>query len=516
MSAIAPFFELNDLGPGAALIAAIAIGIAFGWTLERAGLGSAPKLAAQFYFADLTVFKVMFSAIVTAMLGAFWLGRIGVLDLDRVYVPETYLLPQLAGGLLFGIGFVVAGLCPGTSCVAAATGRGDGLLVMLGMFAGVLGTGLAFGSISNFYESTARGAITLPQLLHLPYGAVVFAVVAMALAGFRLTRRLGSSLDGRITAEDSAHVSDRATSLDAMGIFDRAPSDNSTQPLDREPSPPCFSTGEKVPKADEGAFERTIGEQDRLEERPGIATSSSSMANPPSSGFATFSPHKKRGGRRRSIREFGVNLTAQFAWAALLLGALAACVGSPYRASRATVDVERLALAVAHEEDHVTAIELAEWIRGRKAGLRIVDLRSAAEFETYHVPRAERIALESLATASLHATDTIVLISGGGAHAAQAWVLLQALGFKQVYFLRGGLQEWIDDVMNPTILATATPRAMAEFKRIGEISRYFGGVPRIVDKLEPRPANAEGANTEGDGPASSTADAAAAIRRRGC
>jgi rhodanese-related sulfurtransferase len=504
MNAIAPFFELGDLGPGAALIAAVAIGIAFGWTLERAGLGSAPKLAGQFYFADLTVFKVMFSAIVTAMLGAFWLGRLGILDLGRVYVPETYLLPQLAGGLLFGIGFVIAGLCPGTSCVAAATGRGDGLLVMLGMFAGVLGTGLAFGSISNFYASTARGALTLPQLLGVPYGAVVFGVVAMALIAFWLIRRFEPSFD-------ATQTDDRAPSLDAADIFDGAPSDNSTQPQHRAPSPPRFLAGEKVPKADEGAFEGTASEQDLLHDEHGVPASSGSSARPPSSGVATFSPRKKRGGRRRSIREFGANLAAQFAWTAWLLGALAAFAGSPYRATRATVDVERLARAVAHEEDHVTAIELAEWIRGRKAGLRIVDLRTAAEFETYHVPRAERIALESLATAPLHATDTVVLISGGGAHAAQAWVLLQALGFKQVYFLRGGLQEWIDDVMNPTILATAPPAAMTEFKRVGELSRYFGGVPRIVDKLEPRAAN--GAS---DGAASSASDAAAAIRRRGC
>lgn len=68
--------------------------MAFGWCLERAGLGSARKLVGQFYLSDLTVFKVMFSAIVTAMLGAFWLGRLGLLDLTRVYVPETYLLPR--------------------------------------------------------------------------------------------------------------------------------------------------------------------------------------------------------------------------------------------------------------------------------------------------------------------------------------------------------------------------------------------------------------------------------------
>ena len=166
------------------------IGVAFGWTLERAGLGSAPKLAGQFYLTDLTVFKVMFSAIVTAMLGAFWLSRLGILDLSQVFIPETFLLPQLAGGLLFGAGFVVAGLCPGTSCVAAATGRGDGAMAMAGMFAGVLVTGLAFAALRNFYESTARGSLTLPELLRVPYGVVVCAIVAMALIAFQFAERL--------------------------------------------------------------------------------------------------------------------------------------------------------------------------------------------------------------------------------------------------------------------------------------------------------------------------------------
>src|SRR6202012_3495275 len=128
----APFFEFGAFGSEGAIIAALALGAAFGWCLERAGMGSARKLSGQFYLTDLTVFKLMFSAIVTAMLGAFWLGRIGLLDLSRVYVPETYVVPQLIGGLLFGVGFAIGGLCPGTSCVAAATGRGDGLSVFVG------------------------------------------------------------------------------------------------------------------------------------------------------------------------------------------------------------------------------------------------------------------------------------------------------------------------------------------------------------------------------------------------
>jgi len=167
------------------MIAAILIGIAFGFTLERAGLGSARKLTGQFYFTDFTVFKVMFSAVITAMLGAYWLAWIGLLDLARVDVPETFVVPQLVGGLLFGAGFSLCGLCPGTSCVAAVTGRGDGAMVMLGMFMGVSGAGLALQRWQPWYESTAHGAWTLPQLLHVPYGVVVGAVTALGLIGFR-------------------------------------------------------------------------------------------------------------------------------------------------------------------------------------------------------------------------------------------------------------------------------------------------------------------------------------------
>jgi hypothetical protein len=155
---------------GVAVITPIVIGIAFGFTLERAGLGSAPKLAGQFYLRDFTVVKVMFTAIVVAMTGAFWLGRLGVMDLGAVFVPETALVPQIAGGVIFGAGFLIAGLCPGTSCVSAATGRGDGLAVMGGMFLGILVAGLVF-------TPAEFRTVTLPEVLHVPYGVIVGVVL---------------------------------------------------------------------------------------------------------------------------------------------------------------------------------------------------------------------------------------------------------------------------------------------------------------------------------------------------
>jgi uncharacterized membrane protein YedE/YeeE len=186
----APFAELGLIGPRGALVAAFAVGIAFGACLERSGLGSARKLMGQFDLSDLAVFKVMFSAIVTAMLGLFWLSRLGLLDLGNVYLPDTFLLPQLLGGALFGAGFALAGLCPGTSCVAAATGRLDGAAVMLGMFAGVLATGAALPRLQQLYLATARGGLTLPRLLGIPEGVVILVVVGLALVAFGFTARV--------------------------------------------------------------------------------------------------------------------------------------------------------------------------------------------------------------------------------------------------------------------------------------------------------------------------------------
>lgn len=180
----APFFKFGLFNDDVSLVVAFVIGIGFGFFLERAGFGSGRKLAAQFYLGDLTVFKVMFTAIITAMVGLFYLSLAGFVDLSLVYLTPTFIVPQTVGGLILGVGFVVGGYCPGTSCVAASTGKVDGWVYLLGVFAGVALFGESYSLLKEFYASTSLGALTFPQLLDLPYGFMVFAVVVMALAGF--------------------------------------------------------------------------------------------------------------------------------------------------------------------------------------------------------------------------------------------------------------------------------------------------------------------------------------------
>lgn len=169
------------------LMIAVALGVPFGVALESAGLGNARKIAGVFYLSDFTVVKLMFSAILTAMLGMFWLAAFGVIDLADVYVPETWIWPQLAGGILFGAGLVASGLCPGTACVSAASGRLDGLIVLAGIIAGMGVAGLLFPTIEPWLNSGGLGVQTLPQIIGLRHGVVVLVITVMALLMFRMT-----------------------------------------------------------------------------------------------------------------------------------------------------------------------------------------------------------------------------------------------------------------------------------------------------------------------------------------
>jgi uncharacterized membrane protein YedE/YeeE len=132
----------------------------------------------------------MFSAIITAMLGLFWLSWIGFLDLSRVHVLPTFIVPQIVGGLIFGAGFVTGGYCPGTSCVATFTGRIDGVIHLVGMMAGILFFGEMFPLLESFYNSTPLGQITIPDVLGLPANVMMFVIVLIALVAFVVVGRV--------------------------------------------------------------------------------------------------------------------------------------------------------------------------------------------------------------------------------------------------------------------------------------------------------------------------------------
>ncbi|MCA9753150.1 MAG: rhodanese-like domain-containing protein [Gemmatimonadetes bacterium] len=181
---MAPFALVDVLGKPLAYALYFLIGVAFGAVLEMAGFADSRRLAAQFYFRNLTVLKVMFGAIVTAMVLLFLTSALGWVDMQRVWVNPTYLVPGVVGGLVMGVGFILGGFCPGTSLVAVANLKLDALFFFVGATLGVGAFGETVGRFPEFFYSTSLGRFTLPQWLGVPTGVVVVGVVLMALFMF--------------------------------------------------------------------------------------------------------------------------------------------------------------------------------------------------------------------------------------------------------------------------------------------------------------------------------------------
>jgi uncharacterized membrane protein YedE/YeeE len=198
MSTIFPFESLSDERRTLGLGVAVLLGIAFGFVLERAGFGRARKLVGQFYGYDMTVLKVMFTGIVTAMIGATVLASAGVFDMSTVqFGYPTYLWPMIFGGLLLGAGFVVSGYCPGTSFVATASGKIDGLVTVLGVVAGGVLYAELEPAMGAFPNSGKLGVFTLPKWLGLHPLVVVALVVVFAVGAFLAADRIEKAVNAR-------------------------------------------------------------------------------------------------------------------------------------------------------------------------------------------------------------------------------------------------------------------------------------------------------------------------------
>ena len=183
MDLIAPLAKTGIISAATNLWLAVPIGIVFGFALFHAGFTDGRRIAWAFYFKDVGVPVVMFSAIVTGMLGLWGLSLVGLLDISMVYMLPTYLVPMAVGGLLFGVGMVIGGYCPGTAIASIATGKIDALVFIVGFLIGSLVFGDLFPIWGDFYNSDYMGAFRLDQWLEVGLGLTVLLVVLVAVVG---------------------------------------------------------------------------------------------------------------------------------------------------------------------------------------------------------------------------------------------------------------------------------------------------------------------------------------------
>jgi rhodanese-related sulfurtransferase len=187
---------------------------------------------------------------------------------------------------------------------------------------------------------------------------------------------------------------------------------------------------------------------------------------------------------------------------ALVLALLAAIVGVPTApatvASAPKVAGERVESFVTRTVD---ALQLAAWIREGARDLRVLDLRGDSAFELHHVPSAERADFARLETLAAHGDVTLVVYSDDDVRDAQAWASLAARGHRRTYVLDGGMEAWMDEVMDPVLHGDSADYVAA-------LSRYFGGTPRAHERGRERKRREE--------PASAPVGEFGETTRRGC
>lgn len=184
------YFALDQLSTSSALLAALGVGLLFGFWLERAGFGSSRKLTGIFYFRDWAVLKVMFSAMAVCGLGVQVLAMAGLVDASQLYVPETILGAQAVGGLVFGVGFVVGGWCPGTAMAGLGAGRLDALVFLIGAMAGSLAFAWIAPAFEPLQDMGALGQCNLAEVMSIDPMMGAFGLLAVALMAFVMAQKV--------------------------------------------------------------------------------------------------------------------------------------------------------------------------------------------------------------------------------------------------------------------------------------------------------------------------------------
>ena len=155
------------------LLTALVVGLLFGFLLQKGGATDYRVLVNQLLLRDFTVLKIIFSAIVVGSLGFQLLLRVGLVDPSiKPLKPK----PIIIGGLIFGAGFALLGYCPGTLAGAIGSGSIHALLGAVGMVAGSSVFANLYPKFKNFIEKGDRGKITIPDLIKVDVGLVIFFV----------------------------------------------------------------------------------------------------------------------------------------------------------------------------------------------------------------------------------------------------------------------------------------------------------------------------------------------------
>mgnify|MGYP000958989276 CR=1 FL=1 len=145
------------------LLLGLFTGVAFGFIIQRVGASQYDNILKSLLWRDITIIKFMAVAITTTLITsqtlALWIPM-------HFAIKPLYVWGVLLGGLIFGVGFALAGYCPGTAVVGMAERKKDAVCVFLGGMVGVFIFIKSYGWIAQYLiMPMSFGKLTWPVLL---------------------------------------------------------------------------------------------------------------------------------------------------------------------------------------------------------------------------------------------------------------------------------------------------------------------------------------------------------------
>lgn len=167
------------------------LGVFFGFSLNKAGLTKYNKIVNVFRFTDLVVLKFMMTALIVSMTGLYALRGLGLITFPNV--PGTYIVGNLVGGLIFGVGMALSGYCPGTCAAGAGEGKLDYIFPgLLGFLTGAVVYGLTYQQVFPVISGLANyGNTIIPDLWNVSAFLFITLFTLMSLLLFYLIDRAG-------------------------------------------------------------------------------------------------------------------------------------------------------------------------------------------------------------------------------------------------------------------------------------------------------------------------------------
>ncbi len=177
-----------QLSLGSWLAFGFLIGVGFGFLLDRGGATDFNIIVNQLLLKDFRVLKIIFTAIVIGTIGLHLVVKYSSSELQ----PKPYRWkPIVIGGLVFGAGFAVLGLCPGTAAGAVGTGAIHALFGILGMIIGAGVFASVYPHIAEFMTESDSGPIRIPELLGVSQWWVILTIASVLLASMYLLESYG-------------------------------------------------------------------------------------------------------------------------------------------------------------------------------------------------------------------------------------------------------------------------------------------------------------------------------------